>query len=179
MIRNGIIVAIASLCVAGALYDLAFPLRPKLLYNPSLSADIGWYNIGLKTEYTRGDQIAVFAPLGARNLAHERDYLPFDYPLIKSVWASSGDEVCAKGLLVSGPNGSVMARLSQDRLGRDMPLWSGCITLKKGQYFIASPSHAAGWDSRYFGPVSETDILGTASYLGKKGKDGKQGNEAK
>ena len=185
MIRGKFIGAIAGLCVIAAAYDLAFPLRPKWLYNPSPSAPIGWYEVSQSGDYKRGNLVAAYAPMdapmNARRLADERGYLPFDYPLIKTVWAVAGDEVCTHNETdnsrVSGPNGSVFPRLSQDRLGRDMPLWTGCITLDEGQYFIASPDHREGWDSRYFGPVDKDHILGHAVFMGPSEKDGVDGDE--
>lgn len=185
MIRVKVIGAIAGLCVIAAAYDLAFPLRPKWLYNPSASAPIGWYEVSQSDDYKRGDLVAAYAPMdapmNARSLADKRGYLPFEYPLIKTVWAVAGDKVCTYNEIdssrVSGPNGSVLPRLSQDRLGRDMPLWTGCMTLTEGQYFIASLDHIDGWDSRYFGPVEKSHILGIAVFIGPSEKGGVDGNE--
>ena len=181
MIRGKFIGGIAGLCVIAAAYDLAFPLRPKWLYNPSPSAPIGWYEVSQSGDYKRGDLVAAYAPINARSLADKRGYLPFDYPLIKTVWAIAGDKVCTHNEIdnsrVSGPNGSVLPRLSQDRLGRDMPLWTGCMTLDEAQYFIASPNHHEGWDSRYFGPVDRDHILGHAVFMGPSEKGGDDGNE--
>lgn len=181
MIRGKVVGAIAGLCVIAAAYDLAFPLRPKWLYNPSVSAPIGWYEVSQSDDYNRGDLVAAYAPMNARSLADKRGYLPFEYPLIKTVWAVAGDTVCTHNAIdisrVSGPNGSVLPRLSQDRLGRDMPLWTGCMTLTEGQYFIASPDHIDGWDSRYFGPVEKSHILGIAAFMGPSEKGGGYENE--
>ncbi len=167
MIKKAIISLLACACVVGAASDIAFDIRPRVLYNPSPSAPIGWYSVERHSRILNDVLVAAFAPEDARNLASERGYLPFDYPLIKSVWAGPGERVCRSvDGIVSVPNRPDIFALAQDSLGRDMPVWSGCITLGDDQYFVASPGHDYGWDSRYFGPLGSDNILGAAHYLG-------------
>ena len=160
----------AGLTVFTAL-QITHPPSPKLLYNPSQSAPIGFYKIKSASRFERADHVAAFAPDWARELANRRGYLPKDLPLIKQVWAVKGDQICADGRRVSGPNGSVTARFLQDRLGRDMPVFEGCIVLSRDEYFLISidEKHGKpyGFDSRYFGPVKLEQILGRVQYLGE------------
>ncbi len=98
--------------------------------------------------------------------------------MIKIIWASSGTQICTKNNRISVPNYPVIKSLSQDSLGRDMPKLSGSFTLKPDEYFLVSPDVQAGFDSRYFGAVRGTDILGKVEYLGNgrfahSGKSGK------
>jgi type IV secretory pathway protease TraF len=59
-------------------------------------------------------------------------------------------------------NGKIVADvLDQDREGRRLPSWNGCIWLVDGEFFLLQP-HRHSFDSRYFGPVSRCDILGVA-----------------
>jgi len=177
MLKKAAISLIACICVIGSASDIAFDLRPRLLYNPSPSAPIGWYRVMQIPAYKKGDLIAVFAPDDARVLAANRNYLPFNYPLIKTIWAGPGATVCRSETgIVSAPNRPVITALGQDSLGRDMPVWSGCVTLEKDQFFIASPDHQYGWDSRYFGPVRSGNILGLVHYLGDHQADRKSGS---
>jgi len=69
------------------------PPQPRLLYNPSQSAAVGWYRVQPNLPIERGLQVAAYAPQWARRLADERGYLPYDYPLIKTVWAVEGEEL--------------------------------------------------------------------------------------
>ncbi len=171
MIKKAIISLLACACVVGATSDIVFDIRPRILYNPSPSAPVGWYSVERNSRISNDDLVAVFAPDDARLLASERSYLPFDYPLIKSVWAGPGERVCRSlDGIVSVPNRPDIKTRAQDSLGRDMPVWSGCITLGNYEYFIASPGHDHGWDSRYFGPVASENILGVAHYLGSSPK---------
>jgi len=170
MFRTALIGAGATCLVVATAAEISFPPRPKLLYNPSNSAPIGYYSIESKERLEVGDQVALYAPDRARRFADERGYLPFDLPLIKTIAGQSGDKICASGEVVSVPNYADITRLSRDSLGRDLPSWDGCFVLAPNEYFVLSAGTEAGlefgFDSRYFGPVPGETILGVAHYLG-------------
>lgn len=171
MFRNALIGAAATLLVIATATEIRYPPSPKLLYSPSHSAPIGYYKISEADQFSRGNWVAAYAPDWARELAHERRYLPRKYPLIKQIWALEGDEICFEGMQVKGPNGSVLPRRRQDRSGRELPWMEGCITLKAGEVFLASIDEnygkSFGFDSRYFGPVPKDNVLGSVSYIGE------------
>ncbi len=166
MLKNILIGIAVTLLVVATGTEISFPPKPKLLYNPSASAPIGWYKLAYKSPPKIGDQVAAYAPDWARELADERRYLPYEYPMIKTIWASSGTQICAQNNRISVPNYPVIISLPQDSLGRDMPKLSGCFTLKEGEYFLVSPDVQAGFDSRYFGAVGRENILGRVEFLG-------------
>lgn len=170
MLGKFIIAGVITTAVIATTAEIAFPPKPVILYNPSPSAAIGFYKLNKDAPPKLGVQVAAYAPEWARKMADERGYLPYDYPLIKSVMAASGDEICYHKSGVRVPNGAVIPVLVRDHSGREMPVQSGCIVLQSDEYFIASPDVQAGFDSRYFGPVKLTNILGTVDYLGKSRK---------
>ena len=166
MLGKFIIGGIITAAIVGTTGQIVFPPRPVLLYNPSYSAPIGWYRLTTDEPPELGSQVAAYAPDWARQLADERGYLSYDYPLIKTVWAVSGDVVCYNKSSVSVPKYPDIPLLGQDVLGRDMPRQSGCHVLKSGEYMLLSPDVQTGFDSRYFGPVGLENILGRVEYLG-------------
>lgn len=167
MLMKASIGAVITAAVVGTTLQITLPPRPKILYNPSSSAPIGWYQITDNNSPKRHDLVAVYAPDWARKLADERSYLPYDYPLIKSVIAIEGDEVCYHIDRVSVPNGADIPLLARDRLGREMPRkFIGCYTLGAGEIWIASPDVQAGFDSRYFGAIDQSMLVGSVEYLG-------------
>ncbi len=168
MLKNTLIAVGITMLIVATTTEISFPPRPKLLYNPSASAPIGWYKLADRTPPKVGDQVAAYAPNWARKLADERRYLPYEYPMIKTIWASSGTQICVNNNRVSVPNYPVIISLSQDSLGRDMPKLSGCFTLKMDEYFLVSPDVQDGYDSRYFGAVRGQNILGKVKYLGNR-----------
>ena len=175
MLGKFIIGGIITAAIIGTTGQIVFPPRPVLLYNPSESAAIGWYKLTTVETLNLGDQVAAYAPEWARKLADERGYLPYDYPLIKTVWAVEGDEVCYRKSSVSVPKYPDIVRLEQDVLGRDMPLKSGCYVLKSGEFMLLSPDVQAGSDRRYFGRLGNENIICRVEYMGnsknlKRGK---------
>ena len=165
MLFKAIIAGVMTLAVIGTAGQIIFPPKPVLLYNPSESAEVGWYRLKQDQPIILGAQVAAYAPEWARKLADARGYLPYDYPMIKTVWAVNGDEVCYNNQSVSVPKRPDIPVLGQDVLGRDMPQKSGCIVLGLGEYMLLSPDVQTGFDSRYFGPVRAENILGVVQYL--------------
>ena len=165
MLFKSLIAGVMTLAIIGTAGQIIFPPKPVLLYNPSESAAVGWYRLKPDEPVILGAQVAAYAPKWARKLADKRGYLPYDYPLIKTVWAVHGDEVCYNNQSVSVPKRPDIPVLGQDVLGRDMPQKSGCIVLKPDEYLLISPDVQTGFDSRYFGPVSSENILGVVQYL--------------
>jgi len=122
MLFKAIIAGVMTLAVIGTAGQIIFPPNPVLFYNPSESAKVGWYRLKPDEPVVLGSQVAAYAPKWARKLADERGYLPYDYPLIKTVWAVQGDEVCYNTQSVSVPKRSdipvfkIRAVLSSDRV---------------------------------------------------------------
>lgn len=166
MLRNAMIGAVATVFVIASAAEITMPPRPVLLYNPSASAPIGWYKLGGRDGYGRGDQVAAYAPDWARKLAHERDYLPYKYPLIKTIWAIGGETICYEKRELRVAGRPVLQILEQDGLGRELPRIVGCLTLGDDEYLLISPDVQTAFDGRYFGPVPKEHILGRVDYLG-------------
>ena len=163
--KSRIIGAIAGLICVFALVDIFKPATPYVFYNETESAPVGWYRLTPNRAIKRDVMVAAFAPENARNMAATRDYLPAHVPLLKTVWAVAGDEICAENGRVTAPNRPVITAQAQDAFGRLMPVWRGCITLSEDQYFLVSTHVQNSWDSRYFGPVEKDNILGVVEYL--------------
>lgn len=159
-------VALAALCTA-SLVQIVRPSIPRLLYNPSPSAPIGWYRLRPDSYAHRGDLVAALTPKNGAALALERDYLPPNIPLIKTVWAVSGERICHVNgqVLVQGRPALIV--LKHDILGRTLPSRSGCYELSKDEVFLISTDVQTSFDSRYFGPVKRENLLGRVEYLGK------------
>lgn len=159
------ILSLAALCTA-SLVQIVRPSVPQLLYNPSPSAPVGWYKLRPNEYAQRGDLVAALAPVNGAVLALERDYLPPNIPLIKTVWAVSGERICHVDgqVLVQGRPELIV--LKHDVLGRPLPSRSGCYELLKDEVFLVSTDVQTSFDSRYFGPVKRENLLGRVEYLG-------------
>lgn len=166
-------IVLATLAAIGfaALAWAAFvsPL-PRLTYNPSESVAVGWYRIdpfenrtaSLPRPLSVDSIVLVPLPATAATLAAQRGYLPTRVPLLKRVGAVAPQHVCivAGSVRIDGvPSAAV---LPADRLGRPLPSWPQCRQLRPGELFLLSVTNPASFDSRYFGPVSASAVIGVA-----------------
>jgi len=149
-------------CAALAVAPLARS-HPVLIWNASASVPIGLYLI----EKRRPDlgKIAVLRPpVWASILADQRGYLPTSALLLKPVVARKGDIVCRFGRFVFVDGRLRGTALQHDRIKRALPSWRGCLTLGGTQIFVVS-RHKDSFDSRYFGPVDERNVVGVGSLI--------------
>lgn len=146
------------------------PPLPRLTYNPSDSVAVGWYRVdpldhragSLPSPLSVNSIVLVPLPAEAATLAAQRGYLPMRVPLLKRVGAIAPQEVCIAGGIVRIDGVPSAALLRADRLGRPLPSWQQCRRLESGELFLLSVTNPASFDSRYFGPVSASTVIGVA-----------------
>ena len=170
-VRARLVLAGLSACGLAALAWASFvhPL-PRLTYNPSDSVEVGWYRIDPLDHRTSspprplsvGSIVLVPLPAEAAALAAQRGYLPTRIPLLKRVGAVAPQEVCIADGKVHIDGVPSAAVLSADRWGRPLPSWQQCHRLRHGELFLLSVTNPASFDSRYFGPVSASAVIGVA-----------------
>ena len=135
-----------------AFSSAAHPM-PRLLWNASASVPIGFYVIRPAGRLTAGQFMAA------------RRYLAFGVPLIKHVAALSGEIVCRSGFTIT-VNGIAEAQaFDRDARGRKLPVWQGCRTVRSGEVFLMNAGVPDSFDGRYFGPVRDSTIIGSATPL--------------
>ena len=134
----------------------------RLVYNPSESAPRGWYGVGLPRDLTKGTFALVLLPDAVARLADERRYLPSSVPLLKRVAAVSGQRVCERDGVVEIDGSPVARAKTIDGAGRRLEFWAGCRMLADGELFLLSQTADSSFDSRYFGPIDHTRVIGRA-----------------
>ena len=170
-VRARLALAGLSACSLAALAWAAFvqPL-PRLVYNPSDSVAAGWYRIDpldhraglLPRLLSVGSIVLTHLPADAAALAAQRGYLPASVPLLKRVGAVAPQHVCIVDALVWIDGVPTAALLPADRLGRPLPSWPQCRQLRPGEVFLLSATNPVSFDSRYFGPVNASTVIGMA-----------------
>ena len=170
-LRARIVLAGLSACGLAALAWAAFvqPL-PRLIYNPSDSVPVGWYRVkpldhratSLPRSLSVGSIVLTLLPADAAALAAQRGYLPAHVPLLKRVGAVAPQHVCIVDAMVWMDGVPVATALAADRLGRQLPSWPQCRRLRPGELFLLSVTNPASFDSRYFGPVNASAVIGVA-----------------
>ena len=143
---------------------------PRLIYNPSNSVPVGWYRVDPQRHDTGllprplpvGSVVLTTLPPEVAALAAQRGYLPTRVPLLKRVGAVAPQHVCIVAGQVRIDGVPSAAVLPADRLGRPLPSLQLCRRLEPGELFLLSVTNPASFDSRYFGPVSASAVIGVA-----------------
>jgi len=135
---------------------------PRLIWNASASVPVGLYVVRVSNPPSLGDLVAVRLPEDLSSWVVERGYVGADTLLLKRVAAVSGMTVCRDGVDIAIDGTVVAQAASDDRHGRPLPPWTGCVTLGSDEVFLRVAGVADSLDGRYFGPLSADTILGRA-----------------
>jgi conjugative transfer signal peptidase TraF len=148
-----------------------FHPHPHIIWNASASVPTGPYLLQRLDLLAAGDLVAVKPSTSLAAYMAERRYLPLNTPLLKHLGALPGQTVCRDGFAVRIDGKTVAMALARDHLGRPLPIWSGCRTLKPDQVFLLNARVPDSFDGRYFGPVPMSWLIGRAAALFGQGED--------
>ena len=150
-----------AFAASGVGLDCGVQPAPRVIWNASASAPIGFWRVLPGARVGIGDMVVARTPERVRRLAAARRYIPATVPLLKRIVAAGGDEVCALGpyILINGRR--VAARQRLDPRGRRLPWWSGCRRLRMDRVLLMMRT-ADSFDGRYFGPIGRSAIIGKA-----------------
>ncbi|MFT3722133.1 MAG: S26 family signal peptidase [Hyphomonadaceae bacterium] len=136
------------------------PQTPVLVWNVSPSIAPGLYRV-VQAPPRRGD-ILVIRP--GQDLSSRMGRLGealAGHVLLKPLAVLSGETICRAGAIVT-LEGHPVAKALEPRNGdQRLPSWSGCRRLGANEVAILS-AHPRSLDSRYFGPVPMSDVIGLA-----------------
>lgn len=134
---------------------------PRLLWNASASAPIGFYRIEVGAQPRLGDLVAIDPPPALAAYLSRRGYIPRGVPLLKRVAALPGSLVCRSGAFVTIDGAGVARALARDGANRPLPVWRGCRIVGAQELFLVNAARDS-LDGRYFGPISASGLIGTA-----------------
>jgi len=160
--------SVVVLMLVGAITILVAPRihwSYRLLYNPTESAPKGWYVVKPIADVHVDDFVLVWLPESIASFAAQRKYLPSNVPLLKHVSAVGGDNVCAIAGFLSLNNHLVVRALTHDGAGRPLTAWTGCRVLAPSEVLLLSTTTDDSFDSRYFGPLPRSCIVGRATTI--------------
>ena len=153
-------VGLAALCAPAVVH---FPAQ--IVYHPSDSVPRGWYRVGPRGSADSlhvGSIVLARLPAGAAALAAQRGYLPAGIPLLKRIGAVAPQRVCIRERVVHIDGVAVATALAHDGRHRPLHTWSQCRALAGGELFLLSDTSPASFDSRYFGPIAASTVIGLA-----------------
>jgi conjugative transfer signal peptidase TraF len=154
-----LLTAFASVPLGSAVFS---DLPKMLIWNASASAPIGFYAVAPIENLQVPDLVVALPPPLIAAFLDARGYLPIGVPLLKRVLALSGQTVCRTGPDIIAYNAVIGRAQVRDRTGRLMPVWQGCRRIADDEVFLMNWDVPDSVDSRYFGPLPRTSILGRA-----------------
>ncbi|KXF79415.1 peptidase [Paramesorhizobium deserti] len=134
----------------------------RLIWNASASVPVGLYRIVPADQLDVTDLAVVMPPDDLAGFLDERRYLPKGLPLLKRVLALAGTTVCRNGAEITAYGMTYGKARERDGQGRPLPVWQGCRTLRAGEVFLMNWDCPDSFDSRYFGPLPLTTVVGRA-----------------
>jgi conjugative transfer signal peptidase TraF len=135
---------------------------PLYIWNASSSVPRGLYRVQLTTKLTVTELVAVQPPDLLAAFLDLNGYLPFGVPMVKRVLALPGQTVCRNGLTIAVDGIDVGDAQERDRRGRPLPAWYGCQIIADDDVFVMNWQSADSLDSRYFGPLPASAVIGRA-----------------
>lgn len=160
-------IGLAALCAPAFMpmpaHELVF-----VAYNPTDSVPPGWYRVGSIDNVTSlhvGSIVLARLPADVAAFAGQRGYLPNGVPILKRVGAVAPQAVCVRGQTVLIGGEVVATARTHDGAHRPLQTWTQCRSLAEGELFLLSRMNPASFDSRYFGPIPASAVLGVARPL--------------
>jgi conjugative transfer signal peptidase TraF len=168
MTRFGLFMATYGAVMVIGVTALFHPV-PRLIWNASASVPIGLYAMHPAGTLRPGELLVVTPPEPLATFLDARRYLPKGVSLLKHVAALPGQTVCRTDDMISIDGTAVGVALDRDHLGRSLPVWRGCRVIAAGEVFLMNRQSVASLDSRYFGSLPTTAIVGRAEPIWTEG----------
>ncbi|VTU31624.1 conjugal transfer pilin processing protease TraF [Variovorax sp. SRS16] len=158
---------LAALC-APAVLTMPAHGRVLLIYNPSDSVRRGWYSVdpvASPGSLHVGSIVLAQLPAEVAAFAAQRGYLPSGVPLLKRIGAVAPQSVCVQEQVIRIDGDIAATARTHDGMRRPLTDWQQCRHLGRGELFLLSNTNPASFDSRYFGPIAASAVIGIARPL--------------
>src|ERR1700761_3299943 len=154
--------AITAIAATGLLLSTFGGTTTHYIWNASNSVPIGLYRVQPAMQLAVTELVAVQPPDLLAAFLDFNGYLPLGVPMLKRVLALPGQTVCRNGLTIAIDGIDVGQAREQDGRGRPLPTWHGCRVIADGDVFVMNWQSSDSLDSRYFGPIPASAVIGRA-----------------
>lgn len=151
---------LAACAVAATCAPAAVAPSPILLWNTTSSAPVGLYLVRKPGAPRVGQLVAARPPDRWAAWMDLRGYLPRGVPLVKTIEAVSGQLVCRHEDEVTVDGRLLVSARRLDRLGRPLPVWTGCRRLGGDELLLLNIAAPHSLDGRYFGVSRRGNVIG-------------------
>lgn len=153
---------LATLAAVAALVSTIGGATPRYIWNASNSVPIGLYRVAPAGKLSVTELVAVQPPDPLAAFLDLNDYLPSGLPMLKRIVALPGQVVCRTGLTITVDNVEMGQARERDGRNRPLPAWQGCRVIGEDEIFVMNWQSADSLDSRYFGPLPASAVIGRA-----------------
>jgi conjugative transfer signal peptidase TraF len=157
-----LLLSIGSILAVAYCVKMLSALGYGITYAVTASMPNGFYLLLPPKNLHRYDIVEFHPPPSDLIFLHQHNLIPKNGRLIKYVFAIPHDKICRENrtILVNGKKiGNVFAKTTA---GVQLPQYAFCGSLGEKQYFLLSNKVPNSFDSRYFGPIMEHDIISKA-----------------
>lgn len=162
------LLACMGIGLMGLVVPIWLPVQARIVYNPSDSVARGWYRIAPAVSSNSlhvGSIVLARLPADTATFAAQRGYLPAGLPILKRIGALAPQSVCVREQVVRIDGDAVATARLHDGARRPLSAWAQCRSLAETELFLLSDTNSASFDSRYFGPIHASAVLGIARPL--------------
>lgn len=152
----------ASLAVASLLATLGANSPPHYIWNLTPSVPLGLYAVQSPDRLYVTMLVVVTPPEALATTLAEGGYLPRGVPLLKRIFALSGQTVCRFGVRITVDGIAAAPARERDLRGHPLPVWQGCRLIADDEIFLMNWDEPDSLDSRYFGPLPRSAIVARA-----------------
>lgn len=156
------ILAVSMLAVGTLVVTAVADLPTRLIWNATASAPIGFYTVAPADALEVPELVAIMPSEPLERFMVDRGYIGRGVPLLKRVLGLPGQRVCRNGATITVDHVEMGGALERDRMGRDLPVWQGCLIIGDGELFLMNWDIRDSLDGRYFGPVPASSVIGRA-----------------
>jgi conjugative transfer signal peptidase TraF len=135
---------------------------PRYIWNASNSVPTGLYRVRPASQLNITELVAVRPPDPLAAFLDLNGYLPSGVPMLKRVLALPGQTVCRNGLTITVDGLEMGQARIRDGRNRPLPDWQGCLVIGEGEFFAMNWQSVDSLDSRYFGPLPASAVIGRA-----------------
>lgn len=135
---------------------------PIYIWNSSASVPVGLYRVRSAGSHYVTALLAIQPPEPLATYLDRNGYLPTGFPMLKRALALPGQKVCRNSLTIDVDGVEVGQAQERDRRGRPLPAWNGCRVIADGDIFVMNWQSTDSLDSRYFGPLPASAVIGRA-----------------
>ncbi|MBV8793604.1 MAG: S26 family signal peptidase [Hyphomicrobiales bacterium] len=135
---------------------------PRYLWNLTPSVPRGLYAAEPPRCLRVTALVVVRPPPPLASLLDHGGHLPRGVPLLKRIFALSGQTVCRIGTQIIVDGTAAAPARERDGRGRPLPNWQGCHVIGDDEVFLMNWDEPDSLDGRYFGPLPKTTIVARA-----------------